>query len=237
MSDDFVSAAMQYGLRCIGKEGIVMKPEQLEAVRQVCLGKDVFLWLPTGFGKSLCYELLPFVMDFWRGKHCSTQETPRKSFSTVIVISPLVSLMIDQVTSHQRRGVSAAILTGHSAVSDELVIRSGSIDDYSFVFSCPEAVVGVDSCRELLLKKPLSQRVVAVIIDEAHCVSKWYSIQFRTIVVTLTCVHLLSTGALTLDLHMGVFIKYVLWFLVEFNSNCNTHCQKRSYIITGYEGL
>ena len=61
MSDDFVSAAMQYGLRCIGKESLVMKPEQLEAVRQVCLGKEVFIWLPMGFGKSLCYELLPQV--------------------------------------------------------------------------------------------------------------------------------------------------------------------------------
>ena len=54
----------------MGKENLAMKPEQLEAVRQVSLGKDVFLWQPTGFGKSLCYELLPFVTDFWRGKHC-----------------------------------------------------------------------------------------------------------------------------------------------------------------------
>ena len=93
-------------------------------------GRINFLWLPTGFGKSLCYELLPFVTDFWRGKHCSTQETPRKSFSTVIVISPLVSLMIDQVTSLQRRGASAGILTGHSAVSDEFgnkLVRSGQV--------------------------------------------------------------------------------------------------------------
>ena len=40
MSDDFVSAAVQYGLRCIGKESLAMKPEQLEAVRQVCFGMD-----------------------------------------------------------------------------------------------------------------------------------------------------------------------------------------------------
>ena len=40
-----------------------LKPEQLQAIRHVYDGKDVSLWLPTGFGKSVCYETLPFVFD------------------------------------------------------------------------------------------------------------------------------------------------------------------------------
>ena len=47
----------------VGKAGIVLKPEQLQAVRHMYEGRDVFLWLPTGFGKSICYEVLPFLFD------------------------------------------------------------------------------------------------------------------------------------------------------------------------------
>ena len=53
-----------YALRAVGKERIVLKTEQLEAIRHIYDGKDVFLWLPTGFGKSICYETLPFVFDY-----------------------------------------------------------------------------------------------------------------------------------------------------------------------------
>ena len=42
---------------------MMLKPQQQESVKSVYEGKDVFLWLPTGFGKSLCYEVLPFVFD------------------------------------------------------------------------------------------------------------------------------------------------------------------------------
>ena len=55
----------------------------------------------------------------------SEEESARRSFSAVLVISPLVSLMIDQVTSLQERGVTAGILSGHSAVSEQLTVRAG----------------------------------------------------------------------------------------------------------------
>ena len=52
--------AISFALRALGKEGLKLKPEQLQAIRCVSDGKDVFLWLPTGFGKSACYETVPF---------------------------------------------------------------------------------------------------------------------------------------------------------------------------------
>ena len=55
--------AVLYGLLRIGKPEITLKAQQLETIRHMYEGKDVFLWLPTGFGKSMCYEVLPFVMD------------------------------------------------------------------------------------------------------------------------------------------------------------------------------
>jgi len=54
--DEAISSA----LHALGKEGLKLKPEQLQAIRYVSDGEDVFLWLPTGFAKSACYETLPF---------------------------------------------------------------------------------------------------------------------------------------------------------------------------------
>ena len=62
-SDSQFAAAVSYALQKFGKAGIVLKPEQQQVVRHVYEGRDVFLWLPTGFGKSICYEVLPFLLD------------------------------------------------------------------------------------------------------------------------------------------------------------------------------
>jgi RecQ family ATP-dependent DNA helicase len=172
MERDEFGAAVEYGLSQVGKADLTLKPQQIDAIRHVYNGKDVFLWLPTGFGKSVCYEVLPFVMDRKR-------ESEQGSHSIVLVISPLVSLMIDQVSSLRQRGVTAGILSGHPGVSSELLIgRASDIGKYRFLFSAPEAIIGVDKWREVLLSAPLSHRIVAVAVDEAHCVSKW-SLKFR----------------------------------------------------------
>ena len=88
-------AAVSYAVQKVGKAGSVLKPEQLQAVRHMYEGRDVFLWLPTGFGKSICYEVLPFVFDL----------KLESENSIVIVVSPLVSLMVDQVASLRSREV------------------------------------------------------------------------------------------------------------------------------------
>ena len=59
---------------------MTLKPEQKACVKSIYEGKDVFLWLPTGFGKSICYEVLPFVFDIELGR----------VGSLVFVVSPLV---------------------------------------------------------------------------------------------------------------------------------------------------
>jgi len=69
-------------------------------------GHDVFMWLPTGYGKSLCFQALQFPMDFkWGLIHTAKS-------STVLVISPLVALMIDQRRS---RDVKCSIMTSSSS--------------------------------------------------------------------------------------------------------------------------
>ena len=75
-------------------------------------GNSVFVWLPTGFGKSICYQALPFMIEYKKGQRGSC---------AVLVVSPLVSLMIDQVESVRARGVKASIVTSGSDIVPPLV--------------------------------------------------------------------------------------------------------------------
>ena len=135
-------------------------------MKHVYDGFDTFVWLPTGFGKSLCYECLPFLYDFKFGRTGSN--------SLVIVISPLRSLMVDQVSSLRKHGVSLAILSGHEGIDPSLLASENDFSKhgkYSLVFAAPEAIIGSEKWRKIMLTAPLMQNVVAV--AEVHCVSKW----------------------------------------------------------------
>ena len=125
----------------------------------------MFLWLPTGFGKSVCYEVLPFVFDDKLGK----------DNSVVIVVSPLISLMIDHVQSLRRRSVRAAIMSSGSKADKEFLATDDDICDARVLFCAPEAI-DVLKWRDAIAKAEFSSRVVAIVVDEAHCVSKWYAI-------------------------------------------------------------
>ena len=170
-SQNFESALI-YALNAIGRKDVKLKDEQERTIRYLYDGEDVFLWLPTGFGKSICYECLPFMFDYKLGR-----TTAPASRSTVLVVSPLVSLMSDQVSSLRGRGVSAAILSSYE-VSDKSILASDKALQtpgmFSLLFTSPEAVIGATKWREKLVDFPLNERIVAVAVDEVHCVSKWY---------------------------------------------------------------
>ena len=55
--------ALAYALSCVKQQGLSLKDQQVEAVKLLSEGKDVFVWFPTGYGKSICYQLLPFIFD------------------------------------------------------------------------------------------------------------------------------------------------------------------------------
>ena len=79
--------ALAYALSCVKQEGLCLKNQQVEAVKRLSEGKDAFVWFPTGYGKSICYQLLPFVFDVKLGR----TNTPLVDRSVVLVISPLAS--------------------------------------------------------------------------------------------------------------------------------------------------
>ena len=189
LADD-LTPCLFYSLSCLKKEGLKLKKEQVEAISLVSSGKDVFLWLPTGFGKSICYQSLPFVFDHKLGK----TSAPPDQRSIVLVVSPLVSLMVDQVTYLQSAGVGAAILSGNKGVDKSLLATEGDViaGKFCLLISAPEAVVSSDGWRELLLQEPLSRQIVAVTVHEAHCVYKWYI--WRTLIQKVITLIKVSEG-------------------------------------------
>ena len=100
---------------CVGKPGLVLKDKQLEALK--CLyshpGSDVFLWVPTGYGSLICFQKLPVLLNVKLGR----TSTPPSQRSVVLGISPLVTLMVNQVSHLQSVSVSAAILSGNKGVN------------------------------------------------------------------------------------------------------------------------
>jgi ATP-dependent DNA helicase RecQ len=129
------------------------RPKQEEIVRALSAGQDVCVVMPTGGGKSLCYQL-PAVLDEQR---------------TAVVISPLIALMQDQVTQLGQMGIPAVFLNSAVAESDRRDVKQKAIaGQYRLMYVSPERAV-MDGTAEWLKKVPVS----FFAIDEAHCISEW----------------------------------------------------------------
>ena len=129
---------------------------QREAVEAVCAGRDALVLLPTGAGKSLCYQV-PAVVRARRG------------LGATIVISPLIALMEDQVSALVGRGIAAAALHSHQDddAQREMIGRLAR-DELALLYVSPERASAA-GFRRLLARA----RIALVAIDEAHCVSQW----------------------------------------------------------------
>ncbi len=125
---------------------------QEEIVEHVCGGGDAFVLLPTGGGKSLCFQIPALVRE-----------------GTGLVVSPLIALMDDQVAALRENGVrAAAIHSGLDAKTSwryERELEEGKLD---LVYVAPERVLS-ERFQEVLKRTTLS----VIAIDEAHCVSQW----------------------------------------------------------------
>ena len=123
-SSEAFSRALSFSLVQLGLPNVVLKEEQRCAVKDIYEGRDVFVCLPTGYGKSLCYQTLPFVMDY---KRSQTVQEARERGSAIIVVSPLVTLMEDQVSGLRKHGVKASIITSSASVTKEHISTEGSL--------------------------------------------------------------------------------------------------------------
>lgn len=162
------SESLIYAHSSLKMSHLSLKPEQRSSMEAIYDGRDVFVWLPTGYGKSLCYQALPFLMDSKLG----FANSEKRLSSSVFVVSPLVALMIDQVKSLRSRGVKCSVITSSSDVEKDLLATHSSLSSDSLLFCTPEALVR-SKWRDAIGDPVVSGRIVALVIDEAHCVSKW----------------------------------------------------------------
>ena len=133
-----------------------LRPGQREAIEGVLGGRDVVVLLPTGAGKSSCYQVPAVALA-------------RGGRGTTVVVSPLIALMNDQVGGLGARGVAAAAV--HSQLDE--AARAAAIGAFvrgelAVLYVSPERAV-LDSFKRMLARTPIA----LVAIDEAHCVSQW----------------------------------------------------------------
>jgi ATP-dependent DNA helicase RecQ len=128
------------------------RPGQLRAVRAALAGRSALVVLPTGAGKSLCFQIPALVLD-----------------GLTVVVSPLISLMQDQVGAARSRGIWAAALTSASAPRErEAVLRDAARGGLRLLYLAPERLTTGEVIGTL---RRIGPRLLAV--DEAHCVSEW----------------------------------------------------------------
>ena len=147
--------------RAANSLGYVLKTEQEQSLRKFVAGNDVFVSLPTGFGKSLCYILLPCIFDLIR-------EVEGKSI--ILVFSPLIALIQDQVATISALGITTVCTTDKETSSSAvtLAVRKG---EYQIIFI---TLFLSTRWRNILSTVTYRSNLVGFIIDEAHCIKKWY---------------------------------------------------------------
>ncbi|MEI6504426.1 MAG: DNA helicase RecQ [Planctomycetota bacterium] len=129
-----------------------LRPLQFEAIKAALEGRDSLVVMPTGGGKSLCYQLPPLVGE-----------------STDVVISPLVALMKDQVDALEAIGYPAAALHGGMSQEERADVRDRlAAGELRLLFAAPERLVNTG-----LLDVLARVGVKRFAIDEAHCISHW----------------------------------------------------------------
>ena len=152
--------------RVESQKGLVLKEFQRLAIESIVDGHDVFVCAPTGSGKSLCYFLLPDVFDLVLKDVQKVQTVLRP---IVVVLSPLVALIKDQVEKAEGFGLSACGLTEESTADTVREARQGL---HRLVFLSPEGALG--GHQDMLTSDVYKLNIVAVIVDEAHCITEWY---------------------------------------------------------------
>jgi ATP-dependent DNA helicase RecQ len=134
-----------------------LRPGQSEVIADIFAGRPVIAVMPTGAGKSLCYQL-PAIVYGERG-------------GVTLVVSPLIALMKDQVDALTARGVPAVSLTSHAGAGEQAEILDGiRAGQYTLVYVAPERF---RSPRFVDALRSIAGRLALIAIDEAHCISEW----------------------------------------------------------------
>jgi ATP-dependent DNA helicase RecQ len=128
------------------------RPLQEDIILSVLTGNDTLALLPTGGGKSLCFQLPGLILG-----------------GTTLVISPLISLMNDQVENLKKKGLSAVAITSAMNFKQiDIALNNAALGHVQFLYISPERLQN-ENFRQQLSHLPIS----LIAVDEAHCISQW----------------------------------------------------------------
>ncbi len=128
------------------------RPKQEEIISSVLSGHDTLAILPTGGGKSVCFQVPALMKE-----------------GICIVVSPLIALMKDQVMNLRSRGIKAlAVYSGMSRNDIDITLDNAIYGDYKFLYVSPERLK-----TELFKARVAKMNVNLLVVDEAHCISQW----------------------------------------------------------------
>ena len=128
------------------------KGDQEKVIQCLMDGNDTFVLMPTGGGKSVCYQIPALLKD-----------------GICIVVSPLIALMSDQVAQLKTKGIKAVQITGGKSVDEiSTLLDNCSYGNYKFLYLSPERIQ-----QEWIVERLKTMQVSMVAVDEAHCVSQW----------------------------------------------------------------
>lgn len=135
------------------------KPYQYKIIDQIAEGKDVLAVMPTGYGKSLCFQMPPLLTG-----------------EVAIVISPLIALMADQKMILDGLGMTSCCYNSTMSQKQKKEIEEGLVaGEYQILYITPESLV---NCHDLIDQIYTEQGICMIAIDEAHCLSS-YGFDFR----------------------------------------------------------
>lgn len=128
------------------------KPLQEDIINAVLKGEDTFALLPTGGGKSICFQIPALAKE-----------------GICIVVSPLIALMKDQVSSLKEKGIKAMALTNEYKYNDLNIMLDNCIyGNYKFLYLSPERLQ-----QDIVQNRIQKMNVNLIAVDEAHCISQW----------------------------------------------------------------
>jgi len=138
---------------------------QLDAINATLAGKDAFVLMPTGGGKSLCYQLPAVIQS-------------GKTRGVTIVISPLLSLMNDQVQHLRKINIRAATLNSEITSEERSEIYKNLRETYpeqyiQLLYITPEMIANSTPILSVLSRLHQNKKIARIVVDEAHCVSQW----------------------------------------------------------------